>query len=93
MLGINYRLESLEAEGKRIKAGIIGAGQMGRGMVSQMMLMKGIVPVVVVDIIAENAIKAYKNAGLSDEDYKVVNTAAEADAWIEKGKYIISENA
>lgn len=93
MLGVNYKLEKLEAEGKKIKAGIVGAGQMGKGMVSQMMLMKGVMPIAVVDINVENAIKAYKNAGLSEEDFRVVNTVAEANTWMEKGKYIVSDNA
>lgn len=93
MLGVNYKLEKLEAEGRRINTGIVGAGQMGRGMVSQMMLMKGLRPAVVVDIAVDNAIRAYKNAGLSDEDIKVVNTVAEANTWMEKGKYIVSDNA
>lgn len=93
MLGINYKLEKLELEGKKIKTGIVGAGQMGKGMVSQMMLMKGIKPIAVVDINVENAIRAYKNAGLSEEDFRVVSTAAEANTWMEKGKYIVSDNA
>jgi len=93
MLGVNYKLERLETEGRRINTGIVGAGQMGKGMVSQMMLMKGIKPTVVVDIAVENAIKAYKNAGLSEEDIRVVNTVAEANIWMEKGKYIVTDNA
>jgi predicted homoserine dehydrogenase-like protein len=93
MLGVNYKLEKLESEGKRISTSIVGAGQMGKGMVSQMMLMKGVKPAVVVDIFVENAIKAYKNAGLSDEEIRIVNTVAEANTWMEKGKYIVTDNA
>ncbi len=40
MLNMNWKLEQREKEGKIIKTGIVGAGQMGRGMVTQMVLMK-----------------------------------------------------
>ena len=33
MLNMNWKLEQREKEGKIIKTGIVGAGQMGRGMV------------------------------------------------------------
>ena len=36
MLGLNYKLEKLEKAGTPILVGIVGAGQMGQGMVSQM---------------------------------------------------------
>ena len=49
MLNMNKKLEQREKEGKIIKCGIVGAGQMGRGMVTQMVLMKGITPAVVSD--------------------------------------------
>ena len=44
MLNMNWKLEQREKEGKIIKVGIVGAGQMGRGMVTQMVLMKGMTP-------------------------------------------------
>lgn len=93
MLGVNYKLRQLEENGQHIVASIVGAGQMGKGMVSQMMLMKGVKPAVVVDINIENAIKAYKNAGLSEDDFKVAKTVCEANEWLEKGKYIVTDNA
>jgi len=93
MLGMNEKLRALEEKGEKILASVVGAGQMGKGMVSQMMLMKGLKPAVVVDINIESAVKAYKNAGLTEEDYKIVKTVGEANQWIEKGKYIVSDNA
>ena len=50
MLNMDKKLEKLEEEGKLIRAGIVGAGQMGRGMVTQMALMKGMMPAIVSDI-------------------------------------------
>ncbi len=93
MLGLNNKLKELEEKGQHIVASIVGAGQMGKGMVSQMMLMKGIKPAVVVDINIENAVKAYQNAGLTENDYRIVKTVAEANEWLERGKYIVTDNA
>ena len=60
MLGLNYKLEKLEKDGTPILVGIVGAGQMGQGMVSQMHLMVGMNPSIVADINIENAKKALR---------------------------------
>lgn len=93
MLGINYKLKALEERGESIKVSIVGAGQMGRGMVSQMMLMKGMKPSVLVDINLENAINAYKMAGLTEDDFRVAKTLSEANKFIEEGKFVVTEDA
>ena len=46
MLNMDKKLLKREEEGKVIRVGIVGAGQMGRGMVTQMVLMKGITPAI-----------------------------------------------
>ena len=74
MLNMNWKLEQREKEGKIIKTGIVGAGQMGRGMVTQMVLMKGITPAIVSDIVVDNAVHAFKYAGVKDEDIVVAKT-------------------
>ena len=93
MLGLNYKLEELEKKGKNILTGVIGAGQMGKGMVSQMILMKGMTPAIVVDINVENARKAFLQAGIADENIKYVNSISEADTLIKQGKYVVSDNS
>ena len=93
MLNMNWKLEQREKEGKIIKTGIVGAGQMGRGMVTQMVLMKGITPAIVSDIIVDNAVHAFKYAGVKDEDIVVAKTIEEADAAIAAGKYVACDNA
>ena len=62
MLNMDKKLLKREEEGKVIRVGIVGAGQMGRGMVTQMVLMKGITPAIVSDIKIENAVHAFKYA-------------------------------
>ncbi|MBR0600607.1 NAD(P)H-dependent oxidoreductase [Sinanaerobacter chloroacetimidivorans] len=93
MWGINKKLAVLESRGEKIQASIVGAGQMGRGMVSQMMLMKGMKPAIVVDINPELAKTAYLHAGLKEDDIKFVKTISEANSWMEQGKYIYTDDA
>ena len=93
MLNMDKKLAKREEEGKIIRAGIVGAGQMGRGMVTQMALMKGIMPAIVSDIKFENVINALHYAGISDENIAVAKTLEEANRYMEQGKYVATENS
>ena len=66
---------------------------MGRGMVTQMALMKGIMPAIVSDIKMDNVINAFHYAGISDEDIAVAKTLEEANRFMEQGKYVATENS
>ena len=92
MIGMNYKLRALEEKGTPIRTSIVGAGQMGRGLVSQMIGMKGMLPSIVVNRTIGKAIYAYKNAGVPDEMIKIVDTIKEANYYIEKGMFIASSN-
>ena len=93
MLNMDMKLAKREEEGKIIRTGIVGAGQMGRGMVTQMVLMKGIMPAIVSDIKFENVINAFHYAGVKDEDIAKANTLEEANKFMEMGKYVATENS
>ncbi|MEI6875846.1 MAG: NAD(P)-dependent oxidoreductase, partial [Spirochaetota bacterium] len=93
MLGMNEKLRKREEDGRPIRVGIVGAGQMGSGMVSQMMLMKGMRPSVVVDIRIENARNAYLHAKVPEDRIVVATNAREAGRAIEQDNYVISEDA
>ncbi len=93
MLNMDQKLIKREAEGKIIRTGIVGAGQMGRGMVTQMALMKGIMPAIVSDIKMENVINAFHYAGIKDEDIAVAKTLADANKYMEMGKYVATDNS
>ncbi len=92
MLNLNTKLKELAEQGKKINVGIVGAGQMGRGMVSQMFCMKGICPVIISDLNLERAKNVYVLAGVKTDDIVLVGTPSEAEAAIKKRKYIITEN-
>ena len=66
MLNLDKKLLKREEDGKIIRVGIVGAGQMGRGMVTQMVIMKGMMPAIVSDIKIENAVHAFKYSEVSD---------------------------
>lgn len=93
MLNLDKKLVQCEENGKQIISGIVGAGQMGRGMVSQMVMMKGIKPGIVSDIMIDNAINAFKYAGVAEDDIAVARTLEEANALMEQGKYVATEDA
>lgn len=93
MIGMNYKLQELEKAKTPILAGIVGAGQMGRGMVGQMMSMKGMRPAVVVDIVLSNAKDAYNHAGLTEnKDYAVAETIEEGNRLLAEGKFVATTN-
>ena len=93
MFGIANELEALEKKGTPIQMAIIGCGQMGRGMTSQVVLMKGMKPAVVVDIKIENAKNALLNAGIAEDQIVEAKTAAEASEIVKSGKYAISSDS
>lgn len=92
MLNINKKLKELEASGKRIQIGLIGAGQMGTGMVSQMMLMKGIEPAVICDINLQNARRALQLAGVDPDMIIEADSVAKAQQARETGKFVITDD-
>ncbi|MBP2633737.1 MAG: putative homoserine dehydrogenase [Firmicutes bacterium] len=93
MLNMNQKLIKRQQEGKIIRTGIVGAGQMGRGMVTQMTLMQGITPAIVSDIAIENAIHAFNYAGITDDQIAIVNTLADANKMMEMGKFVATTDA
>lgn len=90
MLGINKKLKELEEKNRPIKVSLVGAGLMGKGLVSQLMLVKGMVPALVVSRKIEDAIEAYTLAGVSREDIKVAKNLEDINIALEKNMYVVS---
>ncbi|MGM8213445.1 NAD(P)H-dependent oxidoreductase [Virgibacillus sp. W0430] len=74
MLGINRKLEAFQREGKKINVGLVGAGQMGRGMVAQIEGMKGMQVLAIADINIESVKYAYKFADINEEAIATVSS-------------------
>ncbi|MBC8591636.1 NAD(P)H-dependent oxidoreductase [Wansuia hejianensis] len=91
MSGINTQLRILEENNQQIKVSLVGAGLMGKGMVSQMMLMKGMIPAIVTSNKVEDAIESYTLAGISKEDIVIAKTLSDINVAMEKGKYVATD--
>lgn len=85
------KLIELEEQDKSIKVALIGAGLMGKGLVSQMMLVKGMIPSLVVSNKIQDAIKAYKLAGITREDIVVARNLNDINIAMEKNKYVVTD--
>ena len=93
MINLMSKLQKLEDEGRPIKASIVGAGQMGCGMAAQMTKMKGMDPVIVVDVVLDNAKRAYLNSGYTEgADFVETETVEEANKFLAEGKFIVTKN-
>ena len=92
MYRLNTKLAELENKGERIKVALVGAGQMGNGMVSQMTRMKGMEAAVVVDINIELAKKALLDAGINENEIVEVSTVEEINKVIENGQHAICKD-
>ncbi|MBX6764430.1 MAG: NAD(P)-dependent oxidoreductase [Rubrobacteraceae bacterium] len=64
-MSLRRRLEELQREGKPIRVGLIGAGQMGRGFIAQVTCIPGMEVVACADMFPERAISALREAGLA----------------------------
>lgn len=85
------KLIELEEQDKSIKVALIGAGLMGKGLVSQMMLVKGMIPSLVVSNKIQDAIKAYTLAGITSEDIVVARNLNDINIAMEKNKYVVTD--
>jgi predicted homoserine dehydrogenase-like protein len=79
MLGLSEDLEKLEEAGKRIRVGLVGAGQMGTDIVSQVALMPTQDIVIAADIVADRAREAFLIAGHPDEKIAEARSLDEAN--------------
>ncbi|MGN8914058.1 NAD(P)H-dependent oxidoreductase [Anaerofustis butyriciformans] len=89
---MNYRLKDLHEKNNPIKVGIIGAGQMGRGLISQLYKMKGMTPSVVCDIDVNKVLHAFSKSNITENDYVITNNLSQANDAIKKGKIVVSED-
>ncbi|MCG0276380.1 MAG: SAF domain-containing protein [Thermosediminibacteraceae bacterium] len=92
MLNLNAKLRELEESGKKINVGLIGAGQMGRGMVSQVFCMRGIRMAAVCDRKLEEAKLAYTLAGVAEDDIFPAKTPSEVEEGVARGKFVVTED-
>ena len=83
MKTLRERLRQFEIDnGHPIRVGLVGAGQMGTGLIGQMELMDGMKAVAVTDVIPGRSSAAFLEADVDAELVNEVNNADEADSAI-----------
>ena len=85
------KLLELEEKRQEIKVALIGAGLMGKGLISQMMNVKGMTPSLVVSRKIEDAVEAYTLAGISKDDIVIAKNLNDINIAMENDKYVVTD--
>jgi len=88
MNAINEKLEARQKEGRPVRVGLVGAGQMGQEIIAQVGEMVGMEVVVVTDLTAERARLGYT---FSARQKPIVQTSdpAEAGRAVREGRWVV----
>jgi predicted homoserine dehydrogenase-like protein len=92
MFGLTEELAGLAARGQTIRAGLIGAGQMGTDIIAQVALMPSTQIVITADIALERALKAYEIAGHSPERVAAAHSLEEANQALLSGQLVATSD-
>jgi predicted homoserine dehydrogenase-like protein len=92
LLGLKRRLKEYEMEGNCIRVGLIGAGQMGRGLISQVEKIAGMEVVITADIVPERAETAYRKAGVPSSSILRTDDPEKAERWIASGGWVVTRD-
>lgn len=94
MTSLRERLQAYEKEHGPVRVGLVGAGQMGTGLMSQMEKMDGMQVVAVADILPGRAKAAYKEASVNtNEVVEVDDDLNKADQVIAAGQRVASTSS
>ncbi len=92
MLNLNSKLKELEEKGGKINIGLVGTGQMGRGIVDRVLRMRGMNIPIIANRTIERARETFELAGISPQNVYEVNTVSQAEKAIQQGKYAVTED-
>jgi predicted homoserine dehydrogenase-like protein len=92
-MGLYEQLCERERSGRPISVGLVGAGQMGTGFVSQVAGMQGMDVTAIADIALDRARAALSAVGIPDEQIVETNSATTADEALHAGKRVITRRA
>ncbi len=85
-------LKARHDRGEILKVGLVGAGQMGEGLVAQMEIMLGMRGFVVADVVPGRALDVLRSAGVPDSDIVETDDPDVATSATESGKRVASTN-
>lgn len=90
-MGYTKRLIERERElGRPVRVGVVGAGQMGSGLIAQIEHTPGMQVAAVADIVTEKAVGALRNAGVADA--VVTDDLDEAARLVDAGTRVVISN-
>jgi predicted homoserine dehydrogenase-like protein len=90
---LRERLQDYQNDnGHPIRVGLVGAGQMGTGLIGQMDLMDGMEATAVTDVIPGRSYDAFIEADVESELVKKAENAKEADGFIQEGFRVALES-
>lgn len=92
MSNVYQDLKELESRGEFVSIGLVGAGQMGTDIVSQVAEMEGVRIPVVADIDLDRAKKAYQLSGVKNSDIYQSSSKSEIEEHIAKGESVVTED-
>jgi predicted homoserine dehydrogenase-like protein len=87
---LNDTLLERDRAGQPVRVGLVGAGQMGEGLVCQMEMMHGMKAFAVADVVPGRAAAAYREAGVAGDRIVETNEAGLAAQAISEGKRVAS---
>ena len=88
-----HRLRQLEAEGKQVRVGLVGCGQMGSGLAHVLSRTPGMYSAAISDIDVQRPLNVLKEIGLPETEICIANNVGEAEDGLRRGKYIVTEDA
>ncbi|HEY8678502.1 MAG TPA: NAD(P)-dependent oxidoreductase [Candidatus Dormibacteraeota bacterium] len=92
-MSLGDRLEQRADEGNPVRVAVVGAGQMGTGLVIQMEHLRGFHVIGIADINAERARHAFAQAGVASEQLAVVEDLDQAQRAVEAGMRVVTRDA
>lgn len=92
-MGLYEQLIEREQTGQPIAVGLVGAGQMGTGFVSQVTCMQGMDVTAIADIALDRARHALVAAGVPDERIVETDDEATADEALHAGRRVITRRS
>lgn len=92
MFRIQRKLSEMTRRGEKILVSILGCGKMGKGLISQLSHIQGIVPAIVVDHTPEKARQALLAAGFPADRIHSTDDLDEGLHYFQRNDYIVSRN-
>ena len=86
-------LKKREEEGRPIRNGLVGCGQMGSGLVHVTRRMEGLETYAIADVDVERPKAVLRSLGIPEDMIRLTNSKSQAEDVLKAGKYLITEDA